>query len=110
MFRFQHTEYLIGLAVIPLLVALFYLVLQWKKKTKKKIGDEKLVNQLIGNYSSKAFLVKFILGALALVHIIAATANPQRPGAMENIQRKGVDIALAMDVSKSMLAEDIKPN
>lgn len=110
MFRFQYIEYLLGLAVIPLLVALFYFVLIWKRDTKKKIGDEKLVNQLIRNYSPKNFLIKFVFAALALIAIIAGIANPQLPGAMENIQRKGVDIVLAMDVSKSMMAEDIKPN
>lgn len=110
MFRFQYIEYLTGLAVIPLLVVLFYQVLTWKKKTTRKIGDEKLVNQLIKSYSSKNFLLKFIFATVALVAIIAGVANPQRPGAMENVQRKGVDIVLAMDVSKSMLAEDIKPS
>lgn len=110
MFRFQHIEYLIALIVIPLLVGLFYLVLTWKKNTKRKIGNEKLVNQLIASYSSKNFLVKFILATVALVFLILGIANPQRPGEMENVNRKGVDIALALDVSKSMLAEDIKPN
>jgi Ca-activated chloride channel homolog len=110
MFRFQYIEYLIGLAAIPLLAGLFYLVLTWKKNTKKKIGNEKLVNELIQSYSSKNFLVKFVLATLALGLIIGGIANPQRPGEMENVNRKGVDIALAMDVSKSMLAEDIKPN
>jgi Ca-activated chloride channel homolog len=110
MFRFQHIEYLIGLAAIPLLAGLFYLVLTWKKNTKKKIGNEKLVNELIRSYSSKNFLIKFVLATLALGLIIGGIANPQRPGEMENINRKGVDIVLAMDVSKSMLAEDIKPS
>jgi Ca-activated chloride channel homolog len=110
MFRFQYIEYLIALAVIPLLACLFYLVLTWKKNTKRKIGDEKLVDQLIRSYSPKNFLIKFVLAALAIGLIIIGIANPQRPGDMENVNRKGVDIALAMDVSKSMLAEDIKPN
>lgn len=110
MFRFQHIESLIGLAVIPLLAALFYQVLIWKKNTKKRIGDERLVNQLISNYSERNFLLKFLFAGIALAIIIAGIADPQSPGAMENVQRKGVDIVLAMDVSKSMLAEDIKPS
>jgi Ca-activated chloride channel family protein len=69
-----------------------------------------LVNELIGSYSAKNFLIKFVLASLALALIIVGIANLQRPGAMENVNRKGVDIALAMDVSKSMMAEDIKPN
>jgi Ca-activated chloride channel family protein len=108
--RFQHIEYLIGLAAIPLVIALFWWVLRWKKKTVKKIGDEKLVHQLISSYSPQNFLFKFLLVAVALAAIIAAAANLQQPGAMEQVQRKGVDIVVAMDVSKSMLADDIKPN
>lgn len=109
-FRFQHIEYLIGLAAIPLVIALFWWVLRWKKKTTKKIGDEKLVQQLTSSYSPKNFLFKFLFLAVALAAIIAGAANLQKPGAMEQVQRKGVDIVIAMDVSKSMLADDIKPN
>lgn len=110
MYRFQHIESFTGLAVIPLLVALFYLLLTWKKKTKRRIGDEKLVNELTGNYSPRNFLIKFILVTVAIAAVIVGVANLQQPGKMENIQRKGVDVVLAIDVSKSMLAEDIKPN
>lgn len=109
-FRFQHIEYLIALAAIPLLVLLYFQLMYWKKNTIKKIGDQKLVQALIVNYSPTNFLLKFLLFTLALAAIIAASANLQKPGAMENIQRKGVDVVIAMDVSKSMLAEDIKPN
>lgn len=109
-FRFQHIEYLIGLAAIPLVIVLFWWVLRWKKKTTKKIGDEKLVQQLTSSYSPKNFLFKFLFLAVALAAIIAGAANLQKPGAMEQVQRKGVDVVIAMDVSKSMLADDIKPN
>lgn len=109
-FRFQHIEYLLGLAAIPLVIVLFWWILRWKKKTAKKIGDEKLVQQLISDYAPKNFLFKFLLLAAGLAAIIAGAANLQRPGAMEHVQRKGVDVVIAMDVSKSMLADDIKPN
>jgi Ca-activated chloride channel family protein len=108
--RFQHIEYLIGLAVLPLVVLLYLWVLRWKKKTVKKIGDEKLVKHLISNYSPKSFLFKFLLASVALAAIIAGAANLQQPGVMDKVQRKGVDVVVAMDVSKSMLADDIKPN
>lgn len=110
MIRFQHIEYLIGLAAIPLVVLLYLWVLRWKKKTIKKIGDEKLVKHLISNYSPQSFLFKFLLGSIALAAIIAGAANMQEPGVMDKVQRKGVDVVVAMDVSKSMLADDIKPN
>jgi Ca-activated chloride channel family protein len=108
--RFQHIEYLIGLAAIPLIVLLFLWVLRWKKKTIQKIGDEKLVKYLISNYSPSSFLFKFVLASLALAAVIAGAANLQQPGEMDKVQRKGVDVVIAMDVSKSMLADDIKPN
>ncbi|WP_207511584.1 VWA domain-containing protein [Longitalea luteola] len=109
-FRFQHIEYLIALATIPLLVVLYLQLMQWKKNTIKKIGDQRLVEALIANYSPTNFLLKFLFFALALAAIIAASANLQKPGEMDNVQRKGVDVVIAMDVSKSMLAEDITPN
>ena len=55
-------------------------------------------------------MFKFILPVVALAAIITAIANLQKPGAMEKSGRKGVDVIIAMDVSKSMLAEDIQPN
>lgn len=85
-------------------------IIYWKKNTIKKIGDPKLVQALIATYSPLNFLLKFIFFAAALAVVIMAAANLQQPGAMENVQRKGVDVVIAMDVSKSMLAEDIKPN
>jgi Ca-activated chloride channel family protein len=109
-YRFQHIEYLIALATIPLLVVLYFQLLYWKKNTIKKIGDQRLVQALIVNYSPTNFLFKFMFFALALAAVIAASANLQKPGAMDNVQRKGVDVVIAIDVSKSMLAEDIKPN
>jgi Ca-activated chloride channel homolog len=109
-FRFQHIEYLAALAAIPLLFILYWQVVYWKKNTAKKIGDEKLVKALINNYSPANFLIKFIVIIVALAAVIIAAANLQRPGSMDNVTRKGVDVVIAMDVSKSMLAEDIKPN
>ena len=110
MYQFQHIELLPALAVIPLFVLLFVLVMRWKKTTIKKIGDLSLVNQLIKGYSAHKFVAKFILSLLALSAIIIGMMNLQKPGQMENIERKGVDVLIALDVSKSMLAEDSKPN
>lgn len=110
MFRFQHIEFLVLLALVPLLVILFLIVLRWKKTRVKKIGDPQLVKQLIKRYSPARFALKFLLSLLALAAVILAVCNLQKPGERENINRKGVDVMIALDVSKSMLAEDIKPN
>jgi len=109
-FRIQHIEYLVGLAALPLLLAALWFLLGWKKKTVPRIGDPNLVKQLISNFSSARFLIKAGLALLALAIIVIGAGNPQKTGKMENIQRKGVDVMFVLDVSKSMLARDIKPS
>ena len=108
--RFQNNLYLIGLAAIPFMVMLFIFILQWKKRTAAKIGDKRLVNQLLKNYSPLKFTIKFIIIVIAFAGIILGAANYQRPGSVQNVNRQGVDVMLVLDVSKSMLAEDIKPS
>ena len=110
MYRIQHIEYLGGLAALPLLLAALWFLLGWKKKTVGRIGDPSLVQQLIGNFSRWRFLVKAGLVLLAFVIVVIGAGNPQKPGAMENVQRKGVDVMFVLDVSKSMLAQDVKPS
>ena len=110
MFRIEHTEYLVGLAGLPILLALLWLLLQWKKKTTARMGDPALISLLIESFSSVRFLVKAVLVLLAFIIIVLGAANLQKPGSMENVQRKGVDVMLVLDVSKSMLARDIKPS
>ena len=83
---------------------------RWKKKTKKKIGDEQLVNLLTANHSAKKFSTKFYLILAAMAFTALGAANLRSAGKAEDVNRKGRDIIIAMDVSKSMLADDIKPN
>jgi Ca-activated chloride channel homolog len=109
-FRFQHIEYLFGLAALPFLGALFFLLLRWKKKTTLRIGDRALVSQLVGSFSPFFFFLKFILLLLAFAAVVLAGANLQKPGTSENVNRQGVDVMLVLDVSKSMLARDISPS
>ncbi|HEX9513670.1 MAG TPA: VWA domain-containing protein [Puia sp.] len=110
MFSVQHIEYLLGLAALPLLGYLFYALLKWKKKTTARIGDPLLVKELIKSFSSLRFFIKVTLAFLAFILIIIGAANLRKPGAMENINRQGVDVMIVLDVSKSMLARDIAPN
>lgn len=109
-FRFQHIEFLVGLAAIPLLVMLFLLVIRWKKKLQQKMGDPALVAELVKSYSPVKFALKFIIALTAFVLIVVGLANLQKPGATDNVNRKGVDVMVVLDVSNSMLAQDIKPS
>jgi Ca-activated chloride channel family protein len=108
--QFQHIEYLTGLAAIPLIVFLYFLVISWKKRTIKKIGDESLVKQLIRDYSPSKFTLKFLLFTVAFTVGVIALANPRMPLGSTNVSRSGIDVMIALDVSKSMLAQDIKPD
>ena len=108
--QFQHPEYLFGLLAIVLIVILYFIGLQWKKKTIKKIGDPVLVKQLIQDYSPSKFTIKFILVTVAFALAVIALANPRRPNGAATVNRSGIDVMIALDVSKSMLAQDIKPD
>ena len=110
MFSFQHIEYLTGLLVLVPLVWLYVLVLRWKKKTRNAIGDEVLVNRLTPNYSQRRYTVKFILVLLALIAGILASANLRKPAKENKEIKAGIDVMIALDVSKSMLSQDIKPS
>ena len=110
MFEFRHIEYLYTLAGIPVLILLFLLLMRWKKKATLKIGDPPLVKQLMQGYSSKLFTTKFILVILAFGLCAFAVADVVVPEGQEKINRNGIDVMIALDVSKSMLAQDIKPN
>lgn len=107
---FQHTDYLIALAAIPLLMILYFFVLNWKKKTIKKIGDANLVAEMIKNHSPQKFALKFVLILIAFTAGVFAVANLRSPKGMEQVSRNGIDVMIALDVSKSMLAQDVKPN
>ena len=110
MFKFQYNEYLFALAAIPVLALLYLFALRWKKKTIKKIGDERLVKEMIKNYSPRRFAIKFILIITAFAAGVFALANLRSPHGSEKISRNGIDVMIALDVSKSMLAQDIKPS
>ncbi len=107
--QFQHTEYLIALAAIPVMLLLYSSVIKWKKNTARKIGDPLLVKQLIRDYSPSKFSFKFVLFIAAFAVAVIALANPRLPQGSTTVNRSGIDVMIALDVSKSMLAQDIKP-
>ena len=110
MFHFQHIEYLWALLAIPLMVGMYFFVINSKKNTIKKIGDPALVSQLIKNYSSKKFFIKFMLILVAFAAGVIALANPRKPQGTTMVNRSGIDVMIALDVSRSMLANDIQPS
>ena len=108
--QFQHIEFAWGLFLIPLFILLFILLLRWKQNVSKKMGDKKLVEQLTNNFSPRLFGLKFILLLLAVAGGVLAIMNLRKPADADSISRKGIDVVIAMDVSKSMLATDLQPS
>jgi tetratricopeptide (TPR) repeat protein/uncharacterized protein YegL len=109
LYKFQYIEFLLALAAIPVLLLLFFLALRWKNKTAKKIGDARLVKAITQNYSAGRFALKFVLIIVAFAAGVLALANLRSPMGSEKVSRNGIDVMIALDVSKSMLAQDIKP-
>lgn len=110
MFRFEYIAYLLLLLLVPVLVLLFLAVLKWKKNTYKKIGDEKLVAQLTKSFLPKRYLMRFIILITGFVLLIIGVANLQSATQVEKISRQGIDVMIALDVSRSMLSQDVKPS
>lgn len=110
MFRFEHTIFFLALVLLPLMALLYVNVLRWKKGTLGRIGDPELVKQLIAGYSPRRFLHKFLMVASAFTLAAIGLANLQRPDQVAQVNRQGVDVMIALDVSKSMMADDIQPN
>lgn len=110
MLRFQHIEYLWYLLFLLPLAALFFFSLWQKNKKLASIGEPRFVERLIANFSKRNHLIKFSLLLIALFIGVLSLANLQGGGKAEKIERKGIDVMIALDVSKSMLAQDASPN
>ncbi|MCC7029116.1 MAG: VWA domain-containing protein [Chitinophagaceae bacterium] len=110
MLRFQHIEYLWFLLAIPLLIFLYVSWLRLRKKKLQQVGDLQLVEALIPAFDQKRTHLKFTLICTALFFGVIALANLQSGARSEKVQRKGIDVMIALDVSKSMLAKDVSPD
>lgn len=110
MFRFAHTYYFYLTALIPVLTALLVLFLFWKRRTLERYGNRAVIGQLMPEYSGVKTILKFILVMLAMLSLVFALANPQTGSRLEKVKRKGIDLMICLDVSNSMLAQDIKPD
>jgi Ca-activated chloride channel family protein len=110
MFRFQNKEYLLLLLIPVIIIGLFLLSEYIRKNDLKKIGESKLVKLLIPDASLSRKIWKLVLVCLALSSIVVALARPQLGSKLQEVTTQGVEIVVALDVSNSMLAQDIKPN
>ena len=110
MFELESPIYFYLLALLPVIVALFLFNLFWKRKRQAVFADLELFNQLAPEKSSFKPALKLGVLLLALACIIIALVNPKMGTKMETVKRQGIDIVFAVDISKSMVAEDVAPN
>ncbi|WP_457616474.1 vWA domain-containing protein [Lutibacter sp.] len=110
MYQIEEPTYFIYLAIIPAIFVLFLLVLWWKKRVQKQFADASLIEKLSPEKSVFKSVLKISVVSFALALLIISLANPKMGTKLETVKRQGVDIVFALDVSKSMLAEDIAPS
>jgi Ca-activated chloride channel family protein len=110
MFRFAHLEWLYLLIILPLL-ALFYAYMSARKrKAIAEFGDPELLATLMPLRSPKREVLKFVLVLAALALVVVGVAGPRFGSKLQQVRQEGVELIIALDVSNSMLAQDIKPS
>lgn len=109
MFRFANIELLWLLLLIPVLIAAFIYITRRKRQQLREFGDPELLNELMPNASRIRPIVKFSILMVALTLLIFAAARPQFGQKEKTIKRQGIEVMIALDISNSMLAEDVAP-
>jgi len=110
MFRFAHPEYLFLFLIIPILLGLFIYTNILKKRKLRLFGNPEILAQLMPNVSAVRPQVKFYMVLTAVFFLIIVLAQPQFGTKVENVKRQGIEVMIALDVSNSMMAQDIQPN
>jgi Ca-activated chloride channel family protein len=110
MYQLETPIYFYFLFAILLVVVLAVVVFIWKKRTQKKFANAELIKKLSPNRSIFKSVIKVLVLCLGIACLCFALVNPKVGTKLETIKREGVDVVFALDVSKSMLAEDIAPN
>jgi Ca-activated chloride channel family protein len=110
MFRFFDPDWLMALAALPVLAALFWIAAVRRRRAMETFGDSDLVRKLTGTVSPEARRWKAALAVVAVGFAVLALARPQFGSRVETVRSVGQDIVVAVDLSRSMLAEDVAPN
>ena len=110
MYQLDEPIYFYAFAILPILWIGFFWLYSWKKKAQQQFASSKLMDVLSPERSRFKPLLKLILISLGISCLIFGLINPKIGTQLETVKREGVDIVFAIDVSKSMLAEDIAPN
>jgi Ca-activated chloride channel family protein len=110
MYKIEEPIYFYLLAIIPAMIVVFLLVLWWKKRVQRKFSNPALLEKLAPNSSTFKSTLKLIMLLLGVAFLVVSLVNPKMGSKLKTVKRDGVDVVFALDVSRSMLAEDIAPN
>ena len=110
MYQFDNPNFLYLTLIIPFLMLINFLYMSWRKKIQDSYSDSELLEIISPNRSNFKLNLKLILECIAILFLSIGLANPKIGTELNSINREGVDIVFAIDVSKSMLAEDVAPN
>lgn len=110
MIQLDEKAYFYLLGIIPVLVLLFVIHQLWKRRAQRRFADARLLRRLAPDRSFFKPQLKFLLLLAGFALLVVGLVNPKMGTKLETVKREGVDIVFAVDVSKSMLAEDIAPN
>jgi len=110
MFRFANSYFLYLLFLIPLFIVLYIIFIRMKQKASLRYMNSVFFDLLMPLRSSARSHTKFVLFLFIIISLVVAISRPQFGSKLEEIKREGIEIMIALDVSRSMLAEDIKPN
>ena len=110
MYQLEETFYFYFLLIIPILLMVFIYNKSWQQKTRKKYFSIKSFEFLNPEFSPSKVNLKSIIIFFTIIFLVIGLVNPKVGTELKTVKREGVDIVFAVDVSKSMLAEDIAPN
>jgi len=110
MYQLEEKIWFWALLVVPAIIVMFILLQIWKNHTQKNFANKHLLDRLSPNRSLFKSILKVLVLSLAFACLAIALVNPKIGTKLETVKREGVDIVFAVDVSKSMLAEDVAPN
>lgn len=110
MFRFEHPQYFYLLAAIPVLLVLVFIYMGWRKRKLRKIGDQELVKGLMPYASVKKRYLRVLFWLLGFIALVLALCNLQTGSKLTEVKREGAELMVCLDVSNSMLAQDLSPD
>lgn len=110
MIRYGNEIWLYALALVPVVLLVFWLHARWRRKALERLGDWDVLQQVIPTFSKAMHWWKRFFLVLGITALIIGIANPQVGTKYEEVKREGFELMICLDISNSMMAEDLTPN